>query len=158
MESTKIQQLLNAYFEGETTLAEEIQLREFFTSGNVPEPWVHYVPLFESLSLAKNETSSKEIILPTAQTTSSFWKWSIAASFIVLLGVVGFMYFNNNKLSPEEKEAIAAYEEASKTLLLLSENLNKGASKVSFIDEFTENTATIQYLNQFTETKNKYFK
>ena len=35
----EIEKLLEKYFEGETSLSEEKQLRDFFTSGNVPDRW-----------------------------------------------------------------------------------------------------------------------
>lgn len=41
-----IDELLNRYFEGETSAEEELQLRAFFSSGNVPERLAVYMPMF----------------------------------------------------------------------------------------------------------------
>ena len=41
-----IEELLERYFEGETSAAEEKQIRAFFASGEVPEHLAVYAPLF----------------------------------------------------------------------------------------------------------------
>lgn len=41
-----IDELLNRYFEGETSSEEERELRAFFTSGNVPDRLAVYTPMF----------------------------------------------------------------------------------------------------------------
>lgn len=41
-----IEELLNRYFEGETSAAEEARLRDFFTAGEVPPHLAPYKPLF----------------------------------------------------------------------------------------------------------------
>lgn len=41
-----IDELLNRYFEGETSAEEELRLRAFFSSGNVPERLAVYMPMF----------------------------------------------------------------------------------------------------------------
>ena len=42
----KIDELLDKYFEGETSCEEERELRRFFTEGEVPEHLQTYRPLF----------------------------------------------------------------------------------------------------------------
>ena len=51
-----IDELLNRYFEGETSSEEERELRAFFTSGNVPDRLAVYTPMFAYLE----EESRKE--------------------------------------------------------------------------------------------------
>ena len=41
-----IEELLERYFEGETSAAEEKRIRAFFASGEVPEHLAVYAPLF----------------------------------------------------------------------------------------------------------------
>ena len=45
-----IEELLNKYFEGETTCEEERELRRFFTRGIVPEHLQMYRPMFAFLN------------------------------------------------------------------------------------------------------------
>ena len=44
-----IEELLNKYFEGETSCEEERELRHFFTQGIVPKHLKEYSPLFAFL-------------------------------------------------------------------------------------------------------------
>ena len=48
MDYKYIEQLIDRYFEGETTLEEEHILREFFAQGTVPEHLSQWQPLFRS--------------------------------------------------------------------------------------------------------------
>lgn len=41
-----MEELLERYFEGETSAAEEKLIRAFFASGEVPEHLAAYIPLF----------------------------------------------------------------------------------------------------------------
>lgn len=50
--------ILNRYFEGETSAEEERQLRAFFTSEDVPPEWIAYRPLFAYFK-AENEKAGK---------------------------------------------------------------------------------------------------
>ena len=45
-----IEELLNKYFEGETTCEEERELRRFFTRGIIPEHLQMYRPMFAFLN------------------------------------------------------------------------------------------------------------
>ena len=157
MELANIEKLLDAYFEGETSLTEESLLSDYFTSGNVAAHLQGYIPMFESFSEAKKETLSKDVTI-VSQKQHSFWKWGIAASIVLLLGISSILYFNNSSLTAEQEEALMAYNEAKQTMLLLSESLNKGTSKIGYIDQFAENTATINIINQFNESKNLILK
>lgn len=157
MESANVEKLLDRYFEGETSLQEENQLKEFFASGNVPPHLVPYTAMFQGFSIAKEEHSSREVELPVIH-KRSVWVWSIAASLVIALGIGSMLFLQNDGLTAEEQKALATYKEARETMLLLSENLNKGASKVTYLNEFKESTSNIKYINQFTETTNKIIK
>lgn len=136
MESVKIEKLLNAYFEGNTSISEERILLDYFNSEGVAEDLIQFKPLFMGLKAAKEEKSTKTIELPALKgKNNSSWGYSIAAMFIVLFGIAGF-YFSQPKYTQEEKEALAAFEKSKETMLLLSENLNKGAERLTFVDQF----------------------
>lgn len=158
MELAEINKLLESYFEGNTSLQEEGQLNEFFNSNEVPEHLEVYRPMFQSFSEAREERSTREFTLPVAQSKSTFMVWSIAASIALVMGVGSLFFFQNNGLTAEQEEALVAYNQAKETMLLLSENLNKGTSKITYLKEFEEGTSTINLINQFTETKNRILK
>ena len=55
-----IEELLNKYFEGETSCEEERELRHFFTQGIVPEHLKEYSPLFAFLEKENRIASRKK--------------------------------------------------------------------------------------------------
>lgn len=157
MESTKIEVLLESYFEGQTSLLEEAVLREYFAGKDVASDHLVYKPLFIGFQEARNETSQREVILPKNSKSNRNWWYGIAALLVVSLSVGGFL-FSEPQLSAEEREALAAFEKAKKTMMILSENLNKGTQELAYIDQFTKGTSLITQINQFTNTKNEILK
>ena len=158
MELAKVEILLERYFEGETSLKEEQQLRDFFQTEEVPPQLAPYTALFKSFALAQQEKSTREVVLQEPVRRNLVWMWSIAASVVVALGIGSLLFYQNTGLSQEEQEALAAYQEAKQTMLIFSENFNKGASKVNYLNTFTESTSNIKYINKFSETKNRFLK
>jgi len=136
MESVKIEKLLDAYFEGTTTLAEEKLLRDYFNSNSVAGHLDQYSPIFEGFEAAKEERSSRKFIVPGNKSkTKKRWLYSVAAIFVISIGI-GSLYFSQPHYSQEEKEALAAFEQSKKAMMLLSENLNKGAEQLTFVNQF----------------------
>jgi hypothetical protein len=80
--------LLNKYFEGETSSAEELQLRQYFRSGKVADEHKAYKPLFayfdEEIDAQKKaeKPKSKHIIFPKRHL---FYYISAAAAFLRVL-------------------------------------------------------------------------
>lgn len=136
MESVKIEKLLEAYFDGATTLAEEKLLRDYFNSSNVAGHLEQYIPIFKGLQVAREERSSRDFEIPESKAkTIKTWWYSIAAMLVVAFGV-GSFYFSQPHYTQEEKEALAAFEESKNAMMLLSENLNKGAGQLTFVEQF----------------------
>ena len=136
MELVKIKQLLDAYFEGTTSLAEEKLLRDYFSKDEVDTDLLQYQPIFKGLKAAKAERSERTFNFgePKAKTIKTYW-YSVAAMLIVAIGV-GAFYFTQPQYTQEEKEALAAFEESKKAMLLLSENLNRGAEQLNLVEQF----------------------
>ena len=159
MELVRIEQLLERYFEGTTSLSEENELREYFAGAHVAPQLQSYIPIFSGFTIAQEETSSRTVELPLENQSNRFFNWSIAASFVLLFGIFGVWYFNSDSgLTDEEQEALMAYNEAKETLLLLSENLNKGTSQIQHLQAFGEGASKINLINQFTKTKQRILK
>ncbi len=138
MELTNIEQLLETYFEGNTTLQEEATLRSYFSSAEVAPHLQQYIPLFAGFAKAQAERSMREIVLPKEEKSSnSRWWIGIAASLLVAVGVFGF--FNQEpSLTAEEKEAIAAFEKTREAFKMMSQNFNEGAEELVYIEKFKE--------------------
>lgn len=136
MESVKVKQLLDAYFEGKTSLSEEKMLQDYFNNKTVADDLVQYKPIFVGLKAARAEKSSKVFVLPdTKSRTIKSWWYAVAAMVVIAFGV-GSFYFSQPNYSQEEKEALAAFEKSKEAMLLLSENFNKGTEQLSFVGQF----------------------
>ncbi|WP_289063573.1 hypothetical protein [uncultured Zobellia sp.] len=138
MELDRIEKLLEKYFEAETTVAEETELRAFFSKREVPENLEQYIPLFSFTSGAKKEQLSKEIVLEPKTTggSTSLYKWmSIAAAVVLMFGVyLGKTYYDEKEL--EQQQALYAYNETKKALDMLSQNMERGTEKMGYLNEF----------------------
>lgn len=89
-----IEELLNKYFEGETSCDEERELRRFFTRGIVPEHLEMYRPLFAFLEAEKQQVQTTiEEAVPKRKTPLRrrilYGLSGIAAGLVLLLGVAG---------------------------------------------------------------------
>lgn len=138
MELARIEALLDAYFEGQSTLEQENQLREYFTTQDVAPHLMAYKGLFVGLKAAQEEVLEKEVTLPRTITFSRRSWLSIAASIVIVLGVAGLQFSNSNQLTEEEEIALAEFNKSKETLLLLSKSFNKGTAELAALGEFTE--------------------
>ena len=138
----RIEKLIEIYLEGETSIAEENELKVYFSSSDVAQHLQHYQPLFGYFSQSKEEQFSREILLPTKK-KNNLQMWSIAASVVVLLGVGTFTYLENNtsddfvECSPDDSPELVL-QQTQKALALVSEHLNTGIKSVGYINEYEE--------------------
>lgn len=137
MESVNVKKLLDAYFEGATSLEEEITLRDYFNNKAVADDLIQYQPIFVGLKAAKEERSSKAFTLPESKPKTIKTRWYSAVAIAVVAFGVGSFYFSQPHYTQEEKEALAAFEKSKNAMMLLSENLNKGAGQLTFVEQFT---------------------
>ncbi len=132
-----IEELLKKYLDAETTIAEEKELKTYFSSDNVAPHLQEYQEMFGYFSTSKNERFTKTIQLKSQKMN---WKWLSVAASVVLLVSVYTGYQNNQK-----REAERIYTETQMAFGMLAANLNKG------------NEAILK-LQHFEDTKNKIFK
>ena len=145
MELKLVEQLLEKYFQGETTIAEEKQLKAYFSSNDMAPHLVKYQSLFGYFETQKGTQFEQKLPLqPRKQNTV---KWiGIAASFVVLFGLATFYFYpsvpNNEDLgtydNPEE-----AFAATQKALLLVSEQVNTGMESVVYLEEYEKTKKTI---------------
>lgn len=138
MELDRIEKLLEKYLEASTSVAEEKELRTYFSQESVPTHLEQYAPMFQYFSLAKEERFTKQVPLKTRR---DYFKWaSVAAVAVLMFGI----YFGNEY--QKQKEAEYAYNETKKALSLLADNFSRGTEKVAYLNEF-ENTKQKIYNN-----------
>ena len=142
MELDKIEALLEKYFEGETTLAEESELKTYFSSAGVAPQLRQYQSLFGYYAAEKNQHYESNLqLLPRRKSRIALV--SIAASVLVLLGAGIYTFNNANEKAntdlgtyddPEE-----AFRETQKALAMLSNNVNVGIESIQYVEHY-ENT------------------
>jgi hypothetical protein len=154
-----IAELLDRYWEGETTLTEEQALKEYFASGAIRPEHQQFAPLFEGLAAQKAVQSP--VAAPKLQVVSTkrrpLWRWAVAASVAMLLSAGVWqlqqsMRHNAEQAAAErrlfedtytEAEALQAAEEIKAALALVSRKMKKGNStaakglkKVEVVDQY----------------------
>lgn len=138
----RIEQLVEKYFEAQTSIAEENELKVYFSSSDVAQHLQQYQSLFGYFTSAKEEKSSATIPLKTKQRKYVAWL-SIAASVSVLLGIGSFVYMNNQQNATVASSEYGTYDspekalkETQKALALLSHHVNTGIESVNYITEY----------------------
>lgn len=143
MELVKIEDLIEKYFQGETSIAEENELRTYFSSSNVAQHLEQYKPIFSYFSLAKEQQFTSEIspILGSRDEKRTV-KWlSIAASVVVLLGIGTYSYYDVAVVNKSQDlgtydDPEEAFRATQKALSLLSNNVNVGIESVQYIQVY----------------------
>ena len=148
MELDKIEILIEKYFQGETSIAEENVLKNYFSSSNVAQHLEQYKPMFGFFAQAKEQ--QYKAIEPLKAKKRKIVAWlSIAASVVVLLGVGTFTYMNYNARQSQDlgtyDDPEVAFRATQKALALISEHVNTGIESV-------------EYINEYEQSKNKIFK
>ncbi|MEL1254887.1 hypothetical protein AAEO57_13935 [Flavobacterium sp. DGU38] len=152
MELNKIENILEKYFQGETTIAEENELKEYFSSPDVAQHLEQYKPVFGYFSQVKEQKSAYEIPLQSKKRKVAWL--SIAASAVLLLGIGTYFFVSeqNNRSEMASQTELGTYDDpeealkaTQKALALLSKNVNVGIESV-------------QYINEYEQSKNKIFK
>lgn len=158
MKTEEVKILLQRYFDGESTDADERSLEAYFQSGEVDDEVAEYAEFFGGLSeLAARvsddpaiEDDIMDYILENEQREKtryrSMWKvvTGIAASVIIVLG--GFLFyqeqqkpFNDTFNNPDE-----AYAYATHTLEFVSGKYNKGMAYLSNFEKLRKANAPVK--------------
>ena len=139
--------LLEKYFEGETSIAEENELKNYFSSSNVASHLEQYKPLFGYFVEAKNEKFEKNISFISKKKKMAWL--SIAATIVVMIGIGTYTFLNVNDV--KENKELGTYEDpkealeaTQKALAMLSNNVNTGIEGM-------------QYIKVYEMTKDKVF-
>lgn len=142
--SKKIEQLIEKYNDANTTLDEEQYLRQYFTTQQVPPHLTPYKMLFNHFKQVQKEALAQEISLPRKKI--NYRSIAIAAMFILAVGFYVQNRFINTK--KQDETVLLAYQQTKMALQLLSNNLNTGTQKVSYLSNFEQTT------NQIFKTNN----
>ncbi len=147
MELNKVEALLDKYFEGETSIKEQKELQDYFSSQDIAPQLLEYAAIFKSFSVAKTEHFTQDVMEPKAFNIQKKYKkvkfyWiSVAASVVVLLGIGTYLFYASDPLITDKDlgtydDPKLAFEATQKALLLLSNNVNTGIESVHYIEEY----------------------
>jgi hypothetical protein len=160
MDSKRIEELLNKYWECETSLEEEQQLREYFTGNNIPPQFTESAQLFRFFSqqkkksitdaafdsrMVKNVRSEK-----SGRVVPIFYNsMRIAAGLAVLMVAGWFIKTEVRKSTPQEiidtyDDPHLAFEETKKALMMISRGFGKAEDEAKKINLFNEAREEIQ--------------
>lgn len=138
MELDRIEILLEKYFEGETSIAEENELKVYFSSTDVAQHLEQHKAMFGYFSSAKEQKFEQKIPLKSKRQKVAWL--SIAASVVILLGM--FTFYNR---SINQNEDLGTYDdpekafiETQKALNLLSKNVNVGIESMQYVKEYQD--------------------
>lgn len=142
MESKKIEILIEKYLEGTTSIIEEKELKEYFSSHEVAEHLKIYQSMFGYFGRQKEVQYTKNLPLKPRRQNRVKWM-SIAAVLVLFLS--GIFYFNR-----EEKQDLGTFTnpeeaivETQKALKLLSSEVNQGVESVAVLKEYETTRKTI---------------
>jgi hypothetical protein len=148
MEYHTIEEILNRYLEGESTLEEEALLKEYFSRTDLPEDQGEMKELFRYLNTARTE--SKPDFDVTANLNSVIeneWKkdnrhrfrriiaWIGSAAAVLVLSFGIFQYINKPQamIKDSYKDPKLAYLETKRALLMVSRTMNHNTARLKYL-------------------------
>ena len=137
--------LLKKYYEGNTTLAEEKELRALLslTRGGF-EPEKEFFHGLEALKLMEPEARPT----PNARWETRLWH-KVAAVMVVFLGLI-FLFFDQQS----KKEEALAYAQVMEAFTLIQENMHKGTTSLEALEDIKHLNKTNELFN-ITEKEEK---
>lgn len=156
-----IEKLLEKYDNGETSLQEEQQLKNYFAEETVPPHLEGYKAMFVYFSVTREEQYTKDVPLKTKTTKVYTWI-SVAAVVAIMFGVFMNQPASINSFEDLTQEQQLAYNQTVEGLQYLGIALNKGNQEMKSFNlvasNLNEGTNKIAHLNEFSKTTNKILK
>jgi len=168
MEDLKqIEELLEKYYNGETSLEEERKLHWYFQTHDVPMYLKPDAELFRSNYKRSTEEDAPELTEKLAKfideqdkktrfiisVRSIRWISGIAASVVILLSLwIGFgrdSFRNHTKFADTFDDPKIAYQESMKVLLLVSEKLNTGTKDLQHLKKYNQGFSKLEPVLSF---------
>lgn len=146
--------LIEKYENGETTLKEEQQLKDYFSQEQVAPHLEMYKPMFQYFLETKKEQFTKDVPLKPKK-TNQLYKWiSVAAVTVLMFGA----YYQFIEKPQQEVDPVLA-QQTKEALDLLSSKFNLGTENIGLLSSnFKKGAEQINYVDAFNETTNKIFK
>jgi hypothetical protein len=160
MDSKKIEELLSRYWNCETSLEEEQQLKEYFRGREIPDQLKETAALFQYFEVQKKQELNdplfeREVVKNTSAPKKGkvaklvFNAMRIAAGVAVLVMAVYFVRNEIRKDTPQEvvdtyDDPKLAFEETKKALMMISKSFGTAEDKAKKINLFNEAQEQVQ--------------
>jgi hypothetical protein len=160
MDSNRINELLSKYWNCETSLEEEAELRDHFKSDNIPDELRETAPLFryfeENKKKSLNDVSFDREVWEKIQTPKRgqmaklvYNTMRIAAGLTVVLAATWFIRNEIRSTTPPEvvdtyDDPKMAFEETKKALMMISKSFGTAEEEAKKINLFNEAQEEIQ--------------
>jgi hypothetical protein len=154
MDSSKINKLLNKYWNCETSLEEEQQLQAYFREGNIPEQFRETAALFRYFDEHKKKTLTdvsfdREVLQKVKASkkakmaTLVYNIMRIAAGIVVLMIAIWLVRMEVRKSTPQEMvdtydDPNLAFEETKKALMMISKSFGTAEEQARKINLFNK--------------------
>jgi hypothetical protein len=154
-----IDEILDKYWEGQTTLQEEQELRSYFRSDRVSPEHEVYRPMFDYQTQMGAETldfdpfekiGSGEFSKPKSiKQWKPFVKWAIAASIaaMFMLGSTLLLDKPDKNLGTYDDPQVA-YQEARGALMMISNKMEVGRQKASHLAEIKKQAKKVKQIKK----------
>ena len=161
MDSNRLKELLGRYWNGESTLEEEQQLRDHFSTSEIPEEHKETAALFKYFEQSRKKsltdisfdrTIVEKIHKPAAKgrvASIVFNAMKIAAGVVVLMVAIWFVRTEVRQSTPQEvvdtyDDPKMAFEETKKALLMISKSFGSAEKQAKKINMFNDAKEEIQ--------------
>ena len=178
MNESKIDELLNKYFEGDTSSQEEEQLKEYFSRRDIPVKYEKYSGYFKFLLAESNVETEKdfnidfsnEIEKPKIYKPGFIYKIGYTITAIAAVAAILIMAYIQYSSLPNKylrldylkndtyKNPELAYNETKKTLLFVSVEMNKGIEQLDKLSKFDKSINELEKISDFNKYQSKFFK
>jgi hypothetical protein len=167
MELKEIEKLLDKFYEGETSLEEENLLRNFFRNMDVPdemsadkeffaqmEAEQKWVPINSNLESKLHNIIDLQVKSKNnTRRLNLFYKISSVAAGIAIIVISYLAVIQNNKKPLENdtyKDPKVAYEQVKRTLMYISQNLNRGTETLSQVSKINQGVTEFSAFSSFS--------
>lgn len=151
MDSKHIEHLLDKYWACETSLEEEVELKDFFNKEEIPKYLQAHAPLFkylkeENTNPTLGDAFDEEILQTLDQKAGKqvwyepYFKVAAVLTFLAIASFALTKFLNQQEQSVHLTDTYEnpedAFEETKKALILISKNIGKGRIQTQKIANF----------------------
>ena len=154
MNEQKIQELLQRYFDGATSLDEERELQHYFAASDIPDSLMVYRPMFAFFDEERAiQPPAQKPVIRHLRLLSIIT--GIAASIAVLIMVAlpkqqsdNYIYYVDGKRVYDETAAIAL---AENKLQMLAQSMQKAQNSMATLEKVQESVQSLQQFSKITD-------